>query len=378
MKKPQENTLQKTVIKFAAIAVLLSILSVTASPALASKDNDFLVPSRGYSVDYYRSYGEPTIKASVTGDTEFERGESADIAIKIANTGTIEELKRLNANQNRIPDSQEEAIALGEMAEEMGCTTAKGLKATLTSDSDYIHIEPTTSLQTVDELKTGNTQNLKFTMRIDSDAPGGEYELHLPVTYEYQSNARTETSKIVNIGLSNSEYTREYTLQTIDIPIHISIKNEPTFEISNVSGSLVQGSSNKINITYTNTGEGTAEDAEVRFVVMNPLSTRNTIIRLGTIGQGESRVASLDVSADSDALVKNYSIDSEIKYIDDEGKTELSKNMKVDVPVEQAESRISTTAIILILLAVIVAYMIIKMLRKRNKIIENTSGDEND
>lgn len=378
MKKPQENTLQKTVIKFAAIAVLLSILSVTASPALASKDNDFLVPSRGYSVDYYRSYGEPTIKASVTGDTEFERGESADIAIKIANTGTIEELKRLNANQNRIPDSQEEAIALGEMAEEMGCTTAKGLKATLTSDSDYIHIEPTTSLQTVDELKTGNTQNLKFTMRIDSDAPGGEYELHLPVTYEYQSNARTETSKVVNIGLSNSEYTREYTLQTIDIPIHISIKNEPTFEISNVSGSLVQGSSNKINITYTNTGEGTAEDAEVRFVVMNPLSTRNTIIRLGTIGQGESRVASLDVSADSDALVKNYSIDSEIKYIDDEGKTELSKNMKVDVPVEQAESRISTTAIILILLAVIVAYMIIKMLRKRNKIIENTSGDEND
>lgn len=378
MKKPQENTLQKTVIKFAAIAVLLSILSVTASPALASKDNDFLVPSRGYSVDYYRSYGEPTIKASVTGDTEFERGESADIAIKIANTGTIEELKRLNANQNRIPDSQEEAIALGEMAEEMGCTTAKGLKATLTSDSDYIHIEPTTSLQTVDELKTGNTQNLKFTMRIDSDAPGGEYELHLPVTYEYQSNARTETSKVVNIGLSNSEYTRAYTLQTIDIPIHISIKNEPTFEISNVSGSLVQGSSNKINITYTNTGEGTAEDAEVRFVVMNPLSTRNTIIRLGTIGQGESRVASLDVSADSDALVKNYSIDSEIKYIDDEGKTELSKNMKVDVPVEQAESRISTTAIILILLAVIVAYMIIKMLRKRNKIIENTSGDEND
>lgn len=378
MKKPQENTLQKIVIKFAAIAVLLSILSVTASPALASKDNDFLVPSRGYSVDYYRSYGEPTIKASVTGDTEFERGESADIVIKIANTGTIEELKRLNANQNRIPDSQEEAIALGEMAEEMGCTTAKGLKATLTSDSDYIHIEPTTSLQTVDELKTGNTQNLKFTMRIDSDAPGGEYELNLPVTYEYQSNARTETSKVVNIGLSNSEYTREYTLQTIDIPIQVSIKNEPMFEISNVSGSLVQGSSNTINITYTNTGEGAAEDAEVRFVVMNPLSTRNTIIRLGTIGQGESRVASLDLSANSDALVKNYSIDSEIKYIDDEGSTELSKNMKVDVPVEQAESRISTTAIILILLAVAVAYMIIKMLRNRNKIIENTSGDKND
>lgn len=379
MKKPQRNTSQKTVIKFAAIAVLLSILSITASPALGSDDeSSFLIPSRGYSVDYYRSYGEPTIKASVTGDAEFERGESVDVLINIANTGTIEGFKRLNANQNLIPDPKEESIALAEMAEEKECTTAKGLKATLTSGSDYIHIEPTTSLQTVDELETGHTQTLKFTMRIDSTAPGGEYELNLPVTYEYQKNARTETSKVVNIGLSDSEYTREYALETINIPVHISIKNEPMFEISKVSSSLAQGSTNTVNITYTNIGEATAEDAEVRFVAMNPMSTSNTILRLGTIGQGESRVASLQVSADSEALVKNYSIDSEIKYIDDDGKTKLSENMKVDVPVEQAESKISTTTIVLILLGVVFAYVIINMLRNRNKNSENVSGDEND
>jgi hypothetical protein len=111
---------------------------------------------------------------------------------------------------------------------------------------------------------------------------------------------------------------------------------------------------------------------------MNPMSTSNTILRLGTIGQGESRVASLQVSADSEALVKNYSIDSEIKYIDDDGKTKLSENMKVDVPVEQAESKISTTTIVLILLGVVFAYVIINMLRNRNKNSENVSGDEND
>lgn len=377
MKKPQRNTLQKIVNKFAAIAVLLSVLSVIASPALGS-DESFLIPSRGYSVDYYRSYGEPTIKASITGDTEFERGESADILIKIANTGTIEGFKRLNANQNLIPDSKEELIALAEMNAEKDCTTAKGIKANLTSGSDYIHIEPTTSLQTADELETGHMQTLKFTMRIDSTAPGGEYELNLPVTYEYQSNARTETSKVINLGISDSEYTREYSIQNINIPIHIFIKNEPMFEVSNVSGSLIQGSANTINVTYTNIGETTAEDAQVRFVVMKPLSTSNTILRLGAIGQGESRVASFEISADSEALVKNYSIDSEIKYVDDEGKTKLSNSMKVDVPVEQAESKISTTAIILILLAVVFAYMIIKMLRNRKKISENTSGDEND
>lgn len=378
MKKPQQNTLQKTVNTFAAIAVLLSVLSITVSPALGSDDGSFLIPSRGYSVDYYRSYGEPTLRASITGDTEFERGEYADIHIKIANIGSIDGFKRLYANQNSIPASQEELIALAEMKEEKDCTTAKGIKANLTSESDYIHVEPITSLQTADELETGHTQDLKFSIRIDSTAPAGEYELKLPVNYEYQHNALTETSKVVNLGIAGTGYTREYYTKNVVLPIHISIKKEPLFEISSVSGSLKQGSANTINVTYTNTGETTAEDAEVRFVSLKPLSTSNTIVRLGTIGQGESRVASLEISADSEALVKNYSIDSEIKYVDDKGKTELSDNMKVDVPVEKAESKISTTVIIGILFALVFIYQIIKMLRNRKKNSENASGDEND
>lgn len=378
MKKPQQNTLKKTVNTFTAIAVLLSVLSITVSPAFGSDGGSFLIPSRGYSVDYYKSYGEPAIRATITGDTEFERGEKADVQIKIVNTGTIEGFKRLYANQNSIPDSREESIALAEMNAEKDCTTARGIKANLTSGSDHIHIEPATSLQTVDKLETGNTQDLKFSIRIDSNTPAGEYELRLPVTYEYQKNARTETTDVINLGISDPEYTREYAIKNITLPIHISIKKEPMFEISNVSGNLTQGSVNTVNITYTNKGEATAEDAEVRFVAMKPLSTSNTVVRLGTIGQGESRVVSLEISADSDALVKKYSIDSEIKYIDDEGENKLSDNMKVSVPVKQAESKISTTVIIGTLFALVFIYMIIKMLRNRKKISENASGDEND
>ncbi|HII80604.1 MAG TPA: hypothetical protein HA261_09470 [Methanosarcina sp.] len=378
MKKPQQNTLKKTVNTFTAIAVLLSVLSITVSPAFGSDGGSFLIPSRGYSVDYYKSYGEPAIRATITGDTEFERGEKADVQIKIVNTGTIEGFKRLYANQNSIPDSREESIALAEMNAEKDCTTARGIKANLTSGSDHIHIEPATSLQTVDKLETGNTQDLKFSIRIDSNTPAGEYELRLPVTYEYQKNARTETTDVINLGISDPEYTREYAIKNITLPIHISLKKEPMFEISNVSGNLTQGSVNTVNITYTNKGEATAEDAEVRFVAMKPLSTSNTVVRLGTIGQGESRVVSLEISADSDALVKKYSIDSEIKYIDDEGENKLSDNMKVSVPVKQAESKISTTVIIGTLFALVFIYMIIKMLRNRKKISENASGDEND
>jgi hypothetical protein len=381
MNKPHNYIPKKLVTTFVSIAVLLSVLSITVSPALGSDNTgDFLIPGHGYTVDYYKSYGEPTIQASVIGDPEFERGEVADLQVMLVNKGVIEGMKRLYANQALIPDSKEESIALAEMSAEQDCTMAKDIKANLISESDYIHVEPTTTPQTVDELETGDIQPIKFTIRIDDNTPAGEYELKLPVTYQYQSNLRTNTANAVDIGLSSDTvaFTLEYSTKSINLPLHISIKTEPKFEVSKISGSLKQGSTGLINVTYTNRGETLAEDAQAKIIVMKPLSTSKSTVRLGAIGPGESQTASFDISAESDAVVKNYSIDSEVKYIDDEGKTKFSENMKVQMPIEKSESRFSTTAIIGLLLALVLIYQIIKVLRNRKKYTENESGDEND
>jgi hypothetical protein len=379
MNEPQNNTSKKLVPTFVSIAILVSVLSVTVSPALGDT-GDLLIPGNGYTVDYYRSYGEPTIEASVVGDSQFERGEIADLQVTLVNKGVLEGMKRLYVNQGLIPDSKEESIALAEMSAEQDCTIAKGIKADLISGSDYIHVEPTTTPQTVDELKTGYTQPIKFTIRIDDNTPAGEYELKLPVTYQYQSNVWTDTSNAVDIGLTSDTvaFTREYTTKNITLPFHISIKKETKFEVSKISGSLKQGSTSLINVTYTNVGETAAQDAQAKIVVMKPLSTSTSTVRLGTIGPGESQTASFGISADSDAVVKNYGIDSEVRYIDNDGKTKFSENMKVYMPIEKAESKFSTTMIVGILLALILIYQIVKVLRNRKKYSENESGDEND
>lgn len=382
MNKPQNYIPKKIVTTFVSIAVLLSVLSITAvSPALGSDSTgDFLIPGNGYSVDYYRSYGEPTIEASVRGDPEFKKGEVADIQLMLANKGMIEGMKRLNVNQNLIPDSKEESIALAEMSAEKDCTTAKGVKANLISESDHIHVEPTTTPQTVNELETGYIQPIKFTIRIDDNTPAGEYELKLPVTYQYQNNVRTITSNAVGIGITSDSvaFTQQYSTKNITIPLHISIKEGPRFEVSNISGSLKQGSTSLINVTYTNRGETSAEDAQAKIVVMSPLSTSKSSVRLGTIGPGESQTATFKVSADSDAVVKSYGVDSEVKYIDDDGDTQFSDNIKLNIPIEKTESKFSTTMIVGILLGLILIYQIIKVLRNRKNFSENESGDEND
>jgi hypothetical protein len=378
MNKPQNNKSKKLATTIVSFTVLLSVLSITISPAL-SDTGDLLIPGNGYTVDYYRSYGEPAIEASLIGDPEFQRGEVADLQVMLVNKGVIEGMKRLYADQGLIPDSKEESIALAEMSAEQDCTTAKGIKANLISGSDYIHIEPTTTPQTLDELKTEATQPIKFTIRIDDNTPAGEYELKLPVTYQYQNNVRTETSNAVDIGITSDSvaFTRDYTTQNITLPLHISIKKEPKFEVSKISGSLKQGSTSLINVTYKNNGETAAQDAQAKIVVMKPLSTTKSSVRLGNIGPGESQTASFEISGDSGAIDKNYSIDSEVKYIDTDGKTKFSENMKVSMPLEKSESKVSTTMIVGILLVLIIIYQIVKMLRNRRKYNENDSGDEN-
>jgi hypothetical protein len=371
---------QKMIKKIAILALIISILSATAFPALGEEDDEtnYIALDHGYTVDYYKSYGEPVIKASVTGDPEFERGETANLRIKIANAGVIDSFQRLNANQEKINDSLEETTALSELEEEKECTTAKNMEATIRSETEYIEVEPTANFQSLGELETGHTAPLNYTIKIDSDTPAGNYELLLPVTYQYQANVRTVTSDAINLGLTGVEFSREYKTKTETLKIPVSIKREPKFEVTNVSGSLMQGESKVIEVTYKNTRESVAKDALARIIVMSPLSTEKSIVRLGDIAPGEEKAASFQITADQDAIVKNYGINSEIKYLDDDGDTKFSESMKVNLSLEAAEKKFSTTGIAIILIIVIALYQIVSVHRKRNQDNENASGDENE
>ncbi|MDW5551040.1 hypothetical protein [Methanosarcina sp.] len=379
IKVPIIKLRQNMIKKLTTFALILLVVSVTALPALGEDDeNNFIALDHGYTVDYYKSYGAPAIQASITGDPEFERGETADLKIKIANVGVISGFKRLNANQKRINDSIEETIALKEMGEEEEATTAKDIEATLQSETKYIEVESTGNFQNVEELETGHTAPLSYTIKVDGNIPAGNYELLLPVTYQYQANVRTVTADAINLGITDVDYAREYKTKTEVLKIPLSIKSEPKFEVTNVSGSLIQGESKVVNITYKNTRETMAKDAFARIIVMSPLSTEKSTVRLGDIGPGEEKTASFEIKAAQDATVKKYGVNSEIKYLDDDKNTKFSESMKVNLPLEATEEKFSVTGIAILLIIVIALYQIVNVHRKRNHNNENVSGDENE
>ncbi|WP_243684728.1 COG1361 family protein [Methanosarcina barkeri] len=145
----------------------------------------------------------------------------------------------------------------------------KNIEATLQSETKYVEVESAASLQNVEELETGNTATLSYIIKIDSDAPAGNYELLLPVTYQYPANVKTVTADAINLGLTGVEFAREYKTKTETLRIPISIKDEPKFEVTKVSGSLVQGETKVIEVTYKNTRETVAKDALARIIVMS-------------------------------------------------------------------------------------------------------------
>lgn len=84
------------------------------------------------------------------------------------------------------------------------------------------------------------------------------------------------------------EYTIDYDTKEETLRIPISIKSEPKFEVTEVSGNLKQGESRVINVTYMNTREEVAQDATARIIIMTPLSTQKSMVRLGDIGPGKA------------------------------------------------------------------------------------------
>lgn len=355
-----------------AVCILLSIALVAAVPSVAAKE--YLPPTYEYTNNFYNSYGEPDISASIVGDTEFCRGETAQLNVVLSNRGVLYGAKSV---KNVGTSEAVQQLAMTELEYESMRTTAQGVKATLVSDSDFIKVDPSTSSHTLDKVVPGQLSDLMtFTLTISDNAPAGVYMLELPVEYEYQSDVRMTTNAVTQLGLS-TDHAKYYTNANTTMTIPVVVEAAPYFEVSDVSGSLTAGEAGVINVTYTNTGELVAKDAVARIVAMKPLSTENSVKSLGTLQPGESRTVSYTISADSTAVEKVYGIDNEIRYIDEDEEIVFSENMKVNVDLRMPETQINITGLAIAGLLVMGLVLIINNIRKNAKNNTNRNSGKN-
>jgi hypothetical protein len=347
---------------FAVVSLLFTCL---ITPTAQSKE--FLPPNQHFSVNYYESFGKPDLYASVLGNPEFERGETAQLKINLANKGILYGFKPVTSVD--ADDDTEVKLAQKELEYEKKRTVAIGIKSKLTSSTQYIDIVSETSSHVVEKLAPGNTlkKPLTFTINIADNTPAGKYILKLPLTYEYQREVRMTKGEQVRLGIRDLDHTTHYKTANKTINIPVTIKKSADFQITQITGSLTPGSSDNIEVTFKNTGENTADNAAARIVAMRPLSMQDSVVNIGDLKPGESKTASYNITASSDAVAKNYVLNSEIKYYDEDGEISFSNNLKTSVSVEPAKGGFSFNIIVIAIITGLVIYLIIDTLRNKNR-----------
>ena len=278
-----------------------------------------------FTEDYYDVIGEPQLTASIVGNPEYESGETSTIFIQLMNDGLI-----FGFETDETPSGSDETMdAQAELDLEYDVTTAINIRGTLeTGDGNAFRV--LSGLQQAGSLRNSETsQPMEFDIEIFENAPAGIYDLRLNLTYQYQYDVKVE-------GYPEKEFDYWYITKNHTLPIQIIVKPKARFEIVKVSDSLVSGGQGVLHITYKNTGDEVAEDAVARISVVDPFSTTDDQAFLGTLNPGDSYEAQYKVKVDKDALPKAYGINTEVKYRDEHGDTQISDVMKASIEVRES------------------------------------------
>ena len=367
---------------FCLLAAALILISV-CSPAAAA--NSFLPVMTSDTLDYYAGYGEPELAASLRGNQEFGKGESAALQITIANKGMVERLsyreyvisERINMTDGYVdnpdynptydpvtdptgsPDpyipktmitpenlaaytikradtDAQVTLAMTEMALEGLRINAESLNIKFDCDSPYIDVETGKDYVYLPiVLGSGGHNVVSVPIQISPNAPAGEYLINMTVDYRYQSNVKMIKAGNGTDGFStflySDSYVAEYTPKQVVLQIPVYVKNGAVFEVSKSVGMLDSGRTSNVSVTYKNVGDRTAYDAESKIDLMYPLSSSRNKGFLGDVAPGESVTIVYPISTHSSALSKVYGMNTDVRFYDDNKDLQITPGIKLNL-----------------------------------------------
>ena len=209
-------------------------------------------------------------------------------------------------------------------------------------------IIPTESSAYIGDFPVGATADCRFKVTVSSDAEAKSYPIDVYVDYKN----------------SEGDFVSSDT-DTIGVPVGKKID----FNITSTQSQVSPGEKKVIRVVFQNTGGDTAYSVQARISAVDPFTSNDDTAFLGTLTPGESREADFVVSVDKAATVKEYGLDSEVRYRDALDNTVISNPMKVRVQVIPAKSIIEqlTNPLVLGIIAVVVIAGGYFLYRRRKK-----------
>jgi len=174
-------------------------------------------------------------------------------------------------------------------------------------------IVPTDSSVYIGDFASGSTTDARYKVSVAADAERQTYPVDVVVVYQ---------NKEGDFISSRSD--------TVGIPVGGKVD----FTVISPPAEMNPGNKKVINVEYKNTGETTVYSAQSRISAVDPFTSNDDVAYLGDIKPGASAIASYEVSVDRTATIKEYGLDSEIRYRDALDNTYISDTMKVKISVK--------------------------------------------
>jgi hypothetical protein len=164
----------------------------------------------------------------------------------------------------------------------------------------------------IGDFPEGSTVTVPFKVAVSANGEAQTYPMNLTVLYKNENGNFVSSDPVV-----------------IGIPIFGKIR----FEVVSSPPEVTPGGQHRLTIEYKNTGSAPVYSAQARMYTVDPFTTGDDTSYLGTMLQGETRTAVFEVTVDTSATVKSYSLDSEIRYRDALDNDQVSDRIPVPVSV---------------------------------------------
>ncbi len=174
-------------------------------------------------------------------------------------------------------------------------------------------IIPTDSSVFIGDFPHNSTVTCRYKVAVSGDAEKQSYPVDVLVMYENRDGDVVSSAP-----------------DTIGIPVGGKI----SFTVVSGTVQVVQGSQSVIQVVYQNRGNTIAYHAQSRLSAVEPFKSSDDTAYLGDIKPGENATAHYQVMVDDAAVVRDYSLNTEVRYRDALDNSQVSDSFNVQVTVQ--------------------------------------------
>ena len=197
-------------------------------------------------------------------------------------------------------------------------------------------VTPVDSSVYIGDFPGNDSVSVRYKVAVSTDAGNKSYPVNIVADYE-NDDGDTVTSDPVTIG--------------------VPVGEKVAFTIISPPPEVHPGSNLPITVVYKNTGGAAVYSAQARISMVDPFTSNDDVAYLGDLNPGDEATAHFQVSVDKLATLKQYGLDSEIRYRDALDDLHISDIIEVQVNVtgrSGLDALLSNTILMSIIAAVLI------------------------